>query len=142
MILLKLLNSLSTGDVERLRSVLDGCDTAEGVMDAEEGDGRTALHFAAYHNKLDCIAAIVEAAERVGALEEVLNAQDELGNVAALHIAVRFSNEETIKASVWAGQPGPRFSELLSLCLPVVVRDQSQCRCPLLAGAAACGCGP
>ena len=84
------------GDAEGLRAALAGGQN----YDARDSSERSPLMLAAYISAVDCIAVLVEAAERAGgddAVQAYLDAKDERTDMTALHRAVVYGSEATIR---------------------------------------------
>ena len=84
------------GDAEGLRAALAGGQK----YDALDSSERTPLMLAAYISAVDCIPVLVEAAERAGgddAVQAYLDAKDDRTGSTALHRAVVYGSEATIR---------------------------------------------
>ena len=94
------------GDVEAVRTLLEG----GADVDAPQGDGMTALHWAADLDNVEMVEMLVAAGARVEATTRV-------GSHTPLHVAAELGNAGAIKALVAAGADVHAITSLGSTAL-------------------------
>jgi len=133
------------GDVATVRALLrDGAD-----VNAPQGDGMTALHWAAQNGDADLLEVLLYAGASV-------TSTTRLGGYTPLHLAARAGQSETVAGLLAAGSDAARYtdtgvtalhlaaeagsaaavSELIEAGVEVDVRDQGAERTPLMFAAA------